>query len=76
MGHEYRFPRFFLKELEVPAYRKICLAMKEKKSASLAVTRFLEYLPYQTFFVCVHVAYFNSLLNAKTFAPFCDCKKL
>lgn len=36
-----------IKELEVPAYRKICLAMKEKKTASLAVTRFLEYLPYR-----------------------------
>lgn len=36
-----------IKELAVPAYRKICLAMKEKKTASLAVTRFLEYLPYR-----------------------------
>lgn len=36
-----------IKELEVPAYRKICLAMKENKTASLAVSRFLEYLPYR-----------------------------
>lgn len=44
----HRIPyRVVIKELEVPAYRKICLAMKEKKTASLAVTRFLEYLPYR-----------------------------
>lgn len=39
--------RVVTKELEVPAYRKICIAMKEKKTTSLAVTRFLEYLPYR-----------------------------
>ena len=33
------------KELEVPAFRKIGIAMREKKSLSLAVKRFLEYLP-------------------------------
>ena len=33
------------KELEVPAFRKIGIAMREKKSFSLAVKRFLEYLP-------------------------------
>ncbi|TWH51903.1 LysR family transcriptional regulator [Sporomusa sp. KB1] len=44
----HRIPyQVVIKELEVPAYRKICLAMKEKKTASLAVTRFLEYLPYR-----------------------------
>lgn len=35
------------KELEVPAYRKICLAMRDKKTISLAVKRFLDYLPYR-----------------------------
>ena len=33
------------KELAVPAYRRIGLAMKNRKTASLAVRRFLEYLP-------------------------------
>ena len=32
------------KELEIPAYRSIGFALKEKKSASLAVKRFMEYL--------------------------------
>ena len=36
-----------VKELEIPAYRSIGLALKEKKSASLAVKRFLEYLDYR-----------------------------
>lgn len=35
------------KELEVPAYRNIGLALRDKKSASLAVKRFIEYLPYR-----------------------------
>lgn len=35
------------KELEVPAYRRIGLAMKNKESSSLAVKRFLDYLPYR-----------------------------
>jgi DNA-binding transcriptional LysR family regulator len=33
------------KEVEVPAFRKIGIAMREQKSLSLAVKRFLEYLP-------------------------------
>ncbi|RNB52839.1 LysR family transcriptional regulator [Brevibacillus gelatini] len=36
------------KELEVPAYRRIGLAMRDKESASLAVKRFLDYLPYRS----------------------------
>ncbi|MFN8471312.1 MAG: LysR family transcriptional regulator [Anaerolineae bacterium] len=35
------------KELEVPAVRNIGIAMREKKSLSLAVKRFLEYLPHR-----------------------------
>ncbi len=35
------------KELDVPAYRNIGLALRDKKSASLAVKRFLEYLQYR-----------------------------
>ena len=35
------------KELDVPAYRKIGIAMRSKKAASLAVKRFLEYLQYR-----------------------------
>lgn len=37
--------RIVIKELDIPAYRKIGLAMRDKKSASLAVKRFLDYLP-------------------------------
>lgn len=37
--------RIVTKEMDIPAYRKIALAMKDKKSTSLAVKRFLEYLP-------------------------------
>lgn len=33
-----------VKELDIPVYRKIGLAMKDKKSSSLAVKRFLEYI--------------------------------
>lgn len=33
------------KELDVPAYRNIVIALRDKKSASLAVKRFLEYIP-------------------------------
>ncbi len=36
-----------IKELDVPAYRDIGLAMRDRKSASLAVKRFLEYLDYR-----------------------------
>lgn len=40
--------RLVAKELQVPAYRKIGLAMKDKKSASLAVKRLLDYLQYRS----------------------------
>ncbi len=39
--------RIIVKELEIPAYRSIGVALKEKKSASLAVKKFLEYLDYR-----------------------------
>ena len=39
--------RIVAKELDVPAYRKIGIALRSKKTASLAVKRFLEYLPYR-----------------------------
>ena len=39
--------RIIVKELEIPAYRSIGVALKEKKSAPLAVKRFLEYLDYR-----------------------------
>ncbi|HIH75506.1 MAG TPA: LysR family transcriptional regulator [Methanosarcina sp.] len=39
--------RIVIKELDIPAYRKIRLAMRDKKSASLAVKRFLDYLQYR-----------------------------
>jgi len=39
--------RIVAKKLEVPAYRQIGLAMKDKEPASLAVQRFLDYLPYR-----------------------------
>lgn len=39
--------RIVVKELDVPAYRNIGLALRDKKTASLAVKRFLEYLPYR-----------------------------
>lgn len=35
------------KELDVPAYRNIGLALRSKKTASLAVKRFLDYLQYR-----------------------------
>lgn len=35
------------KELDVPAYRHIALALRERKTASLAVKKFLEYLKYR-----------------------------
>lgn len=35
------------KELDVPAYRNIGLALRDKKTASLAVKRFLEYLSFR-----------------------------
>ncbi|WP_077534743.1 LysR family transcriptional regulator [Massiliimalia massiliensis] len=39
--------RIVIKELEVPAFRKIGLAVKDKKRAPLAVKRFLDYLGYR-----------------------------
>ena len=39
--------RIVTKELDVPAYRKIGIALRSKKTASLAVNRFLEYLQYR-----------------------------
>ena len=39
--------KIIAKELDVPAYRDIGLALRSKKSASLAVKRFLEYLQYR-----------------------------
>ena len=39
--------RIVTKELEVPAFRNIGIAMREQKSLSLAVKRFLEYLPHR-----------------------------
>lgn len=40
--------RIVVKELEVPARRKIGLALRDEKDASLAVRRFLEYLDCRT----------------------------
>ena len=39
--------RIAARELDVPAYRNIGLALKSRKNASLAVKRFLEYLHYR-----------------------------
>jgi hypothetical protein len=39
--------RIAARELDVPAYRNIGLALRDKKTASLAVKRFLEYLQYR-----------------------------
>ena len=39
--------KIIAKELDVPAYRNIGLALKSKKTASLAVKRFIEYLKYR-----------------------------
>ena len=39
--------RIVAKELNVPSYRKIGIALRNKKNASLAVKRFLEYLQYR-----------------------------
>ena len=39
--------RIVAKELNVPAYRDIGIALRSKKTASLAVRRFLEYLNYR-----------------------------
>ena len=39
--------RIVAKELDVPAYRKIGIALRDKESASLAVKRFLEFVDYR-----------------------------
>lgn len=39
--------RITARELDVPAYRTIALALKDKKAASLAVKRFIDYLDYR-----------------------------
>lgn len=39
--------RIIIKELQVPVYREIGLAMREKSTAPLAVKRFLDYLQYR-----------------------------
>lgn len=39
--------RIVAKELDVPAYRDIVLALRSRRNASLAVRRFLEYLEYR-----------------------------
>lgn len=42
--------RIITKELEVPAYRKIGIAMRDQKSLPLAAKRFLEYFRYSSGF--------------------------
>ena len=39
--------RIVLKELDMPAFRKIGFALRDKNTASLAVKRFMEYLEYR-----------------------------
>ena len=39
--------RIAIRELDVPAYRQIGIALRSRRTASLAVKRFLEYLPYR-----------------------------
>lgn len=39
--------RIVAKELDVPAYRNIVLALRDQKSAPLAVKKFIEYLDYR-----------------------------
>lgn len=39
--------KILAKELDVPAYRYIGLALRDQKTASLAVKRFMEYLSYR-----------------------------
>jgi len=39
--------KILAKELDVPAYRKIGIALRSKTNASLAVKRFLDYLQYR-----------------------------
>ena len=39
--------KIILKELDIPAYRNIAIALRNKKTASLAVKKFLDYLKYR-----------------------------
>lgn len=39
--------RIVAKELDIPAYRNIGLALRDKKASSLAVKRFLDYIQYR-----------------------------
>ena len=39
--------RIITRELDVSAYRRIGIALRDKKSAPIAVRRFLEYLQYR-----------------------------
>ena len=39
--------RIVVKELEIPAYRRIGLALRDQRTSSLAVRRFLDYLPFR-----------------------------
>jgi len=39
--------RIVTKELDVPAYRDICFAVKNSRGASLAVRRFMDYIKYR-----------------------------
>ncbi len=39
--------KIIAKELDAPAYRRIGLALRDRKTASLAVKRFIEYLQYR-----------------------------
>lgn len=36
-----------IKDLDVPAYRDICVGVRNKKSLPIAVKKFLDYLPYR-----------------------------
>lgn len=46
--------RVVLKELDVPAFRKIGFVMRDKKTASLAVKKFMEYLDYRNIEMGLH----------------------
>lgn len=39
--------KIIAKELDVPAYRNIGLALRDKNTASLAVKKFMDYLQYR-----------------------------
>lgn len=39
--------KIVIKELDIPAYRNIAIAMRNKKTLSLAVKKFMEYLQYR-----------------------------